>query len=532
MIEQIQDTKEQIQDIQEQSFFSKIKKYFFFLLLSDETKEEIAQQVIQDSYFWKLYWLQLVLSCVIATLGLLTNSIPVVIWAMLIAPILQPIKVFSFAIATGNRHFYKRGLSVLFFSIIVTIATASLITLLVPFATITTEITSRTSPTLVDLFIALAGGIIAFLSLGFKRLSESLAWVAMAAALIPPLCATGVGVAFLNLSIANWSFLLFLANIFAIIFVGIIILLMFWFVPGNKKWEKRTYTNIFLAFLTIIIISVPLVSSMKTIAKNMNTNHIIKTTISDYISTINPNITLEKFDYQNIDGIDKLFINSQISAPDSIKITDQHKNEISKILAANLKKSIDFNLQIIDISSVVIDIPKEPTKEDVFGEKLQKILTTENNGIIIINKNITYQNKFFVFLTLFSSRPIDKEQLEKEIEQLAKENLWKETMLLIERQEMPKIQNISHEYLEQQLYIKKTFSNILSGTKLDNINFEVTTDDIYSWWFVFITLDFFSSYSPEIQKQLLEQFKQYMIDFFKKNVVIKTTVYPFQEETL
>jgi len=51
MIEQIQDTKEQIQDIQEQSFFSKIKKYFFFLLLSDETKEEIAQQVIQDSYF-------------------------------------------------------------------------------------------------------------------------------------------------------------------------------------------------------------------------------------------------------------------------------------------------------------------------------------------------------------------------------------------------------------------------------------------------------------------------------------------------
>lgn len=75
---------------------------------------------------------------------------------MLIAPILQPIKVFSFAIATGNRHFYKKGLSVLFFSILITIGTASLITLLVPFATITTEITSRTSPTLVDLFIALA----------------------------------------------------------------------------------------------------------------------------------------------------------------------------------------------------------------------------------------------------------------------------------------------------------------------------------------------------------------------------------------
>lgn len=60
-------------------FFSKIKDRFFFLLLSDESKDEIAQQIIQDNSFGKLYWLQLILSCVIATLGLLTNSIPVII---------------------------------------------------------------------------------------------------------------------------------------------------------------------------------------------------------------------------------------------------------------------------------------------------------------------------------------------------------------------------------------------------------------------------------------------------------------------
>jgi hypothetical protein len=150
---------------------------------------------------------------------------------------------------------------------------------------------------------------------------------------------------------------------------------------------------------------------MKTIAKNMNTNYIIKTSISEYIASINPNISLEKFNYQNMDGTDKLLINSQISTPDTIKITDKHKNEISKILAANLKKSIDLNLQIIDISSVVIDIPKEPTKEDIFGEKLQKSLTTEKFEIIVLDKRITYQNNFFIFLTLFSADNFNKDNV-------------------------------------------------------------------------------------------------------------------------
>ena len=59
--------------------FDKLKEYFFMFSLSDQTKDDIAQQVIQDNNFNKLYWVQLILSCVIATLGLLTNSIPVVI---------------------------------------------------------------------------------------------------------------------------------------------------------------------------------------------------------------------------------------------------------------------------------------------------------------------------------------------------------------------------------------------------------------------------------------------------------------------
>ena len=84
---------------------------------------------------------------------------------MLIAPILLPIKTLAFAISTGNKQMYRKGLQYIFLSIIIGIATAALVSYLTPLDRLSTEITSRISPTLVDLFIALASGVIAFLSL-------------------------------------------------------------------------------------------------------------------------------------------------------------------------------------------------------------------------------------------------------------------------------------------------------------------------------------------------------------------------------
>ncbi|HPC34740.1 MAG TPA: hypothetical protein PLP73_03670, partial [Candidatus Absconditabacterales bacterium] len=69
-------------------FFDKIA----LLKLADSKKSEIAQQIINDSYSTKLYWIQLFLACIIAALGLFMNSIPVTIGAMLISPLLDPIK--------------------------------------------------------------------------------------------------------------------------------------------------------------------------------------------------------------------------------------------------------------------------------------------------------------------------------------------------------------------------------------------------------------------------------------------------------
>jgi hypothetical protein len=88
----------------ETSFFRKVA----FLLLDKENKENIAQEINNNENFGKIYRVQLILSVIISTLGLLINSVPVIIGAMLISPILLPIKKLAFSLATGHISTYKK----------------------------------------------------------------------------------------------------------------------------------------------------------------------------------------------------------------------------------------------------------------------------------------------------------------------------------------------------------------------------------------------------------------------------------------
>lgn len=152
-------------------FFDRIA----FLLLSDAKKHWVAEKVITDLNTGRLYRAEFILSIIIATLGLLLNSTAVVIGAMLIAPILRPIQAISFAISTGNKGMYVSAMKLLLGSICLGVAFACVITWFVGIERTTSEIMARTSPTVLELLIAAASGVVAILSLGFKRLSESIA---------------------------------------------------------------------------------------------------------------------------------------------------------------------------------------------------------------------------------------------------------------------------------------------------------------------------------------------------------------------
>ncbi|USN58184.1 MAG: DUF389 domain-containing protein [Candidatus Peribacteria bacterium] len=147
-------------------FFDRID----FLSLDDDGKERVAVDVKTQAVGDNLYWIEVVLSAVIATLGLLQNSVAVIIGAMLITPLLRPINGVAFSIANGGTKFYFKALKVLFYSILVSMFIGYVVSLIAGVASENQEILSRTSPNIMDFFIAIFSAVIAVLSLRYSRL--------------------------------------------------------------------------------------------------------------------------------------------------------------------------------------------------------------------------------------------------------------------------------------------------------------------------------------------------------------------------
>jgi len=446
-------------------FFNRIA----FLKLNDEKKANIAKEVIEDTYGGKLYRLELILSCLVASLGLLTNSIPVVIGAMLIAPILEPIKSFSFAVTTGSRSIYLKAIKTLGISILVAVFVSYLVTLVVPFADVTKEILARTSPTIVDLLIALASWVVAVLSLGFKRLSESVAWVAMAVALMPPLCVMWIGLQFLNRDIMLGSTLLFLTNLVAIIVVGIIIFYMFWFFPTNKKGKNRSAMRTILVFLTITIISIPLWKWMQSIAQDYKFNAILNTTFDNFLDTVDPRIEPTEIEYKKSE--DKtLRINATLNVPNTVKITDKHKAELTQLLALATQNSIELELNIIDISSIYIDVPQKPDKEDLLSNWMNKNIN-DLTWVILVDIKIAKQPKPVILVTLFNDGEIDKNGIFKQLEEQTKTLFGEESTLLIQRQKKWQeiIKDKKDKRSPEEKLIQEQFNLFFEKSELSNL---------------------------------------------------------------
>ena len=200
------------------------------------------------------FFFLLISATVISTLGLYANSTAVIIGAMIVAPLMNPILSMSFGIVTANWRLYKRSLATVFLGALVTVLTAYLITFLLPVDVVHSEIMARTAPSLIDLGIAIAAGAAGAFSLTRKSIASSIAGVAIAVALVPPLCVVGIGLGigegliteigetvFTDINVAEGAFLLFLSNLAGITFTACVIFL------------SQAYGNLNQAFQTLLI---------------------------------------------------------------------------------------------------------------------------------------------------------------------------------------------------------------------------------------------------------------------------------------
>jgi uncharacterized hydrophobic protein (TIGR00271 family) len=178
--------------------------------------EEIRSGLLEESTISINYSVLIFGSCIIATLGLLSNSAAVIIGAMIIAPLMLPIRGLAFGALEGNVVLFRKGLTAIIFGTILSIALAWVIGYLVALPEFGSEIISRSRPTLLDLGIAVAAGGISGFAKVEPKISESLAGTAIAVALMPPVCVIGLGLSQVNLSLSIGATLLYLTNLLGI----------------------------------------------------------------------------------------------------------------------------------------------------------------------------------------------------------------------------------------------------------------------------------------------------------------------------
>ena len=167
-----------------------------------------------SSFFWRL-----VLAAVIATGGVAASSSPVIIGAMLIAPLMSPMLGCALAIVTGRARAAARTLAVTAVGAVLCVGIAAAVGAIAPVSVNTAtnqEVLARTAPRLIDLLVALASGMMAALALVRDDIPDAVPGIAISASIVPPLCVVGVALQAGDLTAARGSLLLFVANFFAI----------------------------------------------------------------------------------------------------------------------------------------------------------------------------------------------------------------------------------------------------------------------------------------------------------------------------
>ena len=200
-----------MQENNNQTLWQIIKRYFNVLPDKDGEKDVIKQITDGIDFQGSNLWI-LIFAVFIASLGLNVNSTAVIIGAMLISPLMGPIIGMGLALGIADLDLFKQSIKNYLVSTFISVVTATIYFTLSPITNAQSELLARTSPTLYDVLIALFGGAAGFLATSTKGRNNVVPGVAIATALMPPLCTAGYGLAVQNTSYFFGAFYLYFIN--------------------------------------------------------------------------------------------------------------------------------------------------------------------------------------------------------------------------------------------------------------------------------------------------------------------------------
>ena len=303
----------------------KINKYFdiHFERADDAT---ISKRLIGGAKIKGPALVTLILSIFIASIGLNMNSTAVVIGAMLISPLMGPILAIGFGFATLNFTVVKSGILRLSLQITIAVLASALYFYISPVQTATSELLARTEPNIFDVFIAIFGGLAGIIGQTRKTLDNVIPGVAIATALMPPLCTAGYG-----LANGNWQYFigagyLFFINAFFIFFAAFIVLKGVYSLPFHKQAEEVNRRNQLIFLVIGLIMAIPSIyAGYDMTIKYSESNHMEQFIKND----INQEGRRQVIDY-SLDQTNKLVDIVVIGAPVTSEERAQLDNKLQK----------------------------------------------------------------------------------------------------------------------------------------------------------------------------------------------------------
>jgi uncharacterized hydrophobic protein (TIGR00271 family) len=430
-------------------------KIFDFINLhnGEEEKSKVLENVFNNiSFRGSNLWI-LACAIIIASIGLNVNSTAVIIGAMLISPLMGPIVGAGFALGTYDFTLLKKSMKNLLIATVVSLMVSAIYFYLSPFKDVQSELLARTAPNIYDVLIAFFGGLVGVIAITRVEKGNPIPGVAIATALMPPLCTAGYGLATFNFSYFAGAFYLYSINCFFIC-IATFFVVKYLNYPATNFKGKRYERQIRLGITTLVMIMI--VPSFY-LAYNLFNEKKFTNTVEDFINTEFSSrgftVIYKKLNYNaSPRTVDIAFLNKKLGKDDiamynhlldekgihnTVLSFRQNEEDIKSEILSEINKQ---NASVSEKDVIINNLRQELDKYKVSEPKLVKeinILFPEIRDITLAKteKYPTTDSAKVQFLLLYKpEKAIKKEQMFKIAEWLKERTNIRDVLLVQDEQ--------------------------------------------------------------------------------------------------
>ena len=352
-----------------------------FNLEEDKANEnEIIEAIKKGVEFRGINLWVLIFAIFIASIGLNVNSTAVIIGAMLISPLMGPIMGIGLGIGINDFDLIKKAYKNLAIATVIGVATSAIYFLISPISDAQSELLARTTPTIWDVMIALFGGLAGIVATTRKSISNVIPGVAIATALMPPLCTAGFGLATGNFSFFFGAFYLYFINS---VFISLSSFIIVRFLKFQKKTlldssrEKRVRRYI------LIVVTITVIPSI-VMAYNIVTRSLVDKKIQQFVNNElafdNTQLISKNFKTVGDKNVLEVFLLGEIISNDVISnVENKLKNYGLTDIKLRVKQGVGDNIKQ-DMSSLRVGVIEDLYRknEEIIKNKDKKISLLEN----------------------------------------------------------------------------------------------------------------------------------------------------------